>query len=146
MGPRTGALSVVGGGLGRPPPVHRTSHFIASSGVFRRTMPCGGSAGYHESPFPYTKVPQMPYQFADWTWHEKKQILTLMAIIFLYAIFWAFVGRYDVTGWARQEALRRRRERRERQEMDILGVNEDDVDPKLVEEVDRLYIKGRSFA
>eukprot|EP01063_Lacrimia_lanifica_P015830 TRINITY_DN22492_c0_g1_i1.p2 TRINITY_DN22492_c0_g1~~TRINITY_DN22492_c0_g1_i1.p2 ORF type:complete len:155 (+),score=52.83 TRINITY_DN22492_c0_g1_i1:70-534(+) len=130
--------------MGKAPITHRTSiNNSTKHGVFRRTRPVGGGGSFHDCPYPYTKLPPNPFPFAVMPMYWK-----YVFFICIYS-FWAVVYPFffwPQDYWVKQchyEALRRRRERRERLEMDCLGIDEDDVDPQLVIEMERLYVKGR---
>eukprot|EP01060_Flectonema_neradi_P038192 TRINITY_DN7955_c0_g2_i3.p1 TRINITY_DN7955_c0_g2~~TRINITY_DN7955_c0_g2_i3.p1 ORF type:complete len:146 (+),score=9.75 TRINITY_DN7955_c0_g2_i3:62-499(+) len=130
--------------IGRAPVLHRTSVNVSGlHGAFRRTRPVGGGTAT-DMPYPFVKIPHEPEPFH--TWPAKVKMTTFL--IFFCCVF--FIGRPfimpddNLFAWAENEFYRRRRERRERQEMEILGIDEHDVDPELVKEVDRLYVKGRN--
>eukprot|EP00754_Rhynchopus_humris_P039833 Rhum_TRINITY_DN22924_c0_g1::Rhum_TRINITY_DN22924_c0_g1_i1::g.176498::m.176498 len=130
--------------LGKTPVVHRSSYNqLARPGAFRKTRPIGGGGVYNDCPYPYTKAPSALSPLRTFPTQYKKSVLWCFVLL-------AFmVGRKFATpndDWvffAQNEAARRRRERRERHEIDCLGIDEDDVCPKLVAEIDQLYVKGR---
>ena len=130
--------------LGRAPVLHRTSvNAGGNHGAFRRTRPIGGASPV-DAPYPYVKVAYEPEPSSTWAANTKILVLVYF-LCWLFGIGKPFIMPDDnVVAWAENEMLRRRRERRERQEMDILGIDEDDVDPKLVRELDQLYVKGRT--
>eukprot|EP01061_Rhynchopus_euleeides_P026451 TRINITY_DN4320_c0_g1_i1.p2 TRINITY_DN4320_c0_g1~~TRINITY_DN4320_c0_g1_i1.p2 ORF type:complete len:152 (+),score=48.08 TRINITY_DN4320_c0_g1_i1:79-534(+) len=131
--------------LGKAPTVHRTSYNQTPlPGAFRKTRPVGGGGTYSDCPYPYVKLATNPIPFTvlPWRW-VVIQVLALISIAAIPSKF-LLMPRDAWTFWSLNEMFRRRRERAERLEMDCLGIDEDDVDPKLVDEMDRLYTKGRS--
>lgn len=144
--PGTGGLARLGNVAVRPPLIHRTQNFIGGHGVFKRTKPVCGGGTISDYPYPFTKYAHWPGRPQDSPWSVRIDMMMQWCGIGFIVVFWTcYCPRYDVNVWCRAEALRRRRERRERQEMDILGIDEHDVDPAMVAEIDRLYIKGRVF-
>ncbi|KAJ9455743.1 hypothetical protein DIPPA_25331 [Diplonema papillatum] len=130
--------------MGRPPITHRTAISTATRhGPFKRTRPAASGGAYSDCPYPFVKLPHDPEPIRKMPFHYKMQYFLI--IFGLFGATWVVIlhPRDDYIYWARNESLRRRRERRERQEMYYLGIDENDVDPDLVREIDRLYVKGR---
>ncbi len=75
-------------------------------------------------PYPYTPRATFRYQWEDWPTWEKTWHTAVFVIMFQF-ITWAFYTKYNHSpDWAREEAMRRMRLRREAQELMIL---EDEV-------------------
>eukprot|EP01064_Diplonema_japonicum_P014235 TRINITY_DN2179_c0_g3_i1.p2 TRINITY_DN2179_c0_g3~~TRINITY_DN2179_c0_g3_i1.p2 ORF type:complete len:163 (+),score=25.85 TRINITY_DN2179_c0_g3_i1:55-489(+) len=130
--------------MGRAPLVHRSGiNNAAKFGAFKRTRPIGGGGAYSDCPYPYVKLPYNPVTAMELPWELKSAIVACFFSICILFMPHVAYPRDDFFFWAKNEAFRRRRERKERQEMTYLNIDEDDVDPKLVQEIERLYVKGR---
>lgn len=71
-------------------------------------------------PYPYTPRTTFRYQWEDWPTWEKVWHVGFMFMLCQFLV-WAFYSKYSYpTDWAREEALRRMRYRREAQELVIL--------------------------
>lgn len=71
-------------------------------------------------PYPYTPRPTFRYQWEDWPTWEKVWHTGIFVITFQFIGF-SFYTKYNhAPDWAREEALRRMRLRREAQELMIL--------------------------
>jgi hypothetical protein len=86
-------------------------------------------------PFPYTPRATFRYQWEDWPVWEKVWHMGMMTIGMQFAA-WGFYSKHQSnTDWAREEAFRRMRLRREAQELMILEGETFDSDIQ----IDRRY-------